>query len=109
MRLSSMIMFSTGVEKLFSRRSISHPWIGHRHWSCLTRSWKHEQKVTGLIHKVNDLAIKENDYATQVMLQWFITEQAEKKKNATQIVDQLKVSKPAKVAFSCLTTGYQAW
>ncbi len=52
---------------------------------------EHEQKVTGLIHKLNDLAIKENDYATQVMLQWFITEQVEEEKNATQIIDQLKM------------------
>jgi ferritin len=50
----------------------------------------HEQEVTGLINNLNALAIKENDYATQTMLQWFIREQVEEEKNANLIVDQLK-------------------
>lgn len=51
----------------------------------------HEQKVTGLIHKLYALAVKENDYGTQVQLQWFITEQIEEEKNATLIIEQLKM------------------
>ncbi|MCL5998650.1 MAG: ferritin [Chloroflexi bacterium] len=50
----------------------------------------HEQEVTALINDINALAIKENDYATQAMLQWFINEQVEEEKNASLIVDQLK-------------------
>jgi ferritin len=52
---------------------------------------QHEQKVTGLINKLYELAVKENDYATQVMLQWFITEQVEEEKSAGQIIEQLKM------------------
>jgi ferritin len=52
---------------------------------------EHEQKVTGMIHSLYALAIKENDYASQVMLQWFITEQVEEEKNAAAIVEQLKL------------------
>jgi ferritin len=52
---------------------------------------KHEQKVTSLIHKLYEQAGKENDYATQVMLQWFIDEQVEEEKNASEIVAQLKM------------------
>jgi ferritin len=37
------------------------------------------------------LAAKENDFPTQVMLQWFITEQVEEEKQALQIVEQLKM------------------
>jgi ferritin len=51
----------------------------------------HEQKVTGMIHSLYALAVKENDYASQVMLQWFITEQVEEEKNAAAIVEQLKL------------------
>jgi ferritin len=51
---------------------------------------EHEQKVTGLINGLYALALKENDYATQVELQWFITEQVEEEKNAGEIVEQLK-------------------
>lgn len=52
----------------------------------------HEQKVTGLINNLYALAQKENDYATQVLLQWFISEQVEEEKTAEQIVDQLKLA-----------------
>ena len=52
---------------------------------------KHEQKVTGLIHGLYALALKENDYAAQIMLQWFVSEQVEEEANASAIVEQLKV------------------
>lgn len=49
----------------------------------------HERKVTAMINRVYDLAAKENDRATQVALQWFITEQVQEEKAATMIVEQL--------------------
>ena len=52
---------------------------------------EHEQKVTGMINKLYALAVKENDYPAQVELQWFVTEQVEEEKNATEIVEQLKM------------------
>ena len=52
---------------------------------------KYEQKVTDMIHRLYELAVKENDYATQVMLQWFITEQVEEEGAAGEIVEQLKM------------------
>ncbi len=51
----------------------------------------HERAVTGMIHRLYEAAVKENDYATQVLLQWFITEQVEEEKNATEIIEQLKM------------------
>lgn len=51
----------------------------------------HERKITGLIHKLYDLAAKENDYPTQVMLHWFIDEQVEEEKSASEVVDQLQM------------------
>ncbi len=53
---------------------------------------KHEQKVTALINGLYDLAIRENDHATQIHLQWFITEQVEEEKNAQDVVDKLKMA-----------------
>ena len=38
-----------------------------------------------------EVAQEENDYASQVMLQWFITEQVEEEKNAAEIVANLKL------------------
>ncbi len=52
---------------------------------------EHEQKVTHLIHQLYELALEENDYPSQVMLQWFIDEQVEEEKNATEIVETLRM------------------
>lgn len=37
----------------------------------------HEQKVTGMINQLTDLAIAESDHATRIFLQWFVSEQVE--------------------------------
>ena len=51
----------------------------------------HEAKVTASIYALYELALKEKDYPTQVMLQWFISEQVEEEKNAAEIVANLKL------------------
>lgn len=51
---------------------------------------EHEKKVSSLIHGLYKAALAENDYPSQVMLQWFINEQVEEEKNATAIVETLK-------------------
>jgi ferritin len=55
------------------------------------KTLEHERKVTAMIHQLYELAAKENDYATQVMLQWFIEEQVEEERNAEQIVETLRM------------------
>ncbi|MFA5835067.1 MAG: ferritin [Bacteroidota bacterium] len=55
-----------------------------------TQVLEHEQKVSASITALYETAMKTNDYPTQIMLQWFITEQVEEEKNATEIVDLLK-------------------
>jgi len=57
--------------------------------------YAHEQKVTGLINKLVDLAIKEKDHATNAFLQWFVNEQIEEESSADEIVQQLKIMKDA--------------
>ena len=52
---------------------------------------KHEQKVTSLINKLYELAVKEKDYAAQIFLQWFVNEQVEEEKNATDIINMLEM------------------
>ncbi len=51
---------------------------------------KHEQHITGRINKLTDIAIKDKDHATKVMLHWFVAEQVEEEKNTQEIVDQLE-------------------
>jgi ferritin len=54
------------------------------------RALKQEEKITELIHRVYALGVKESDFPTQVMLQWFINEQVEEEKNVGDVVDQFK-------------------
>ena len=51
----------------------------------------HEREVTEMINRLYEMAVKEEDYATQVHLQWFITEQVEEEKAANEVVEQLKM------------------
>jgi ferritin len=53
--------------------------------------YEHEQKVTGLIHDLYGLAFEEKDYASHSFLQWFVDEQVEEEKTASEIVEALKL------------------
>jgi len=50
-----------------------------------------EAMVSGSINALFELAAKEKDYASQALLQWFITEQVEEEKTSRQIVDTLRL------------------
>jgi len=50
---------------------------------------EHEQLVTASINKLYEIALAEKDYASQILLQWFINEQVEEEKNASDIIAQL--------------------
>ena len=52
---------------------------------------EHEKKVTALINKLYEQALAEKDYPSQVMLQWFIDEQVEEEKNASDIIARLEM------------------
>ena len=51
----------------------------------------HEQKVTGLINDLVEVALSERDHATQIFLQWFVTEQVEEEENVGGVLEQLKL------------------
>jgi ferritin len=53
---------------------------------------KHEQKVTGLINDLVNLAIEEKDHATNNFLQWFVKEQVEEEASANELVQKLKLT-----------------
>ncbi|MDI9632436.1 MAG: ferritin [Methanolinea sp.] len=55
--------------------------------------YEHEKKVTGMIHALMDLAVKEKDYATQNFLSWFVKEQVEEEANASEILARIKMLK----------------
>jgi ferritin len=51
----------------------------------------HEQKVTGMIHALVDLAIREKDHASFEMLQWFVKEQVEEEASTGDVLNQINV------------------
>ncbi len=51
----------------------------------------HEKEITASINALYETAAKENEYPTQIILQWFISEQAEEEKQVGDIVAQLKM------------------
>jgi ferritin len=51
----------------------------------------HELKITKSITKLYELAVKEKDYPSQILLQWFINEQVEEEKNDSEIINQLSM------------------
>jgi len=57
---------------------------------------EHEQKVTGLINDLVELALQEHDHATNIFLQWFVTEQVEEEENVSGVLEQLKLMGEAK-------------
>ena len=52
---------------------------------------EHEQKVTGLINDLVELALAEHDHATNIFLQWFVTEQVEEEDSANDVIQQIKM------------------
>jgi ferritin len=52
---------------------------------------KQEQAVTARVHTLYRLAGEEKDYATEVMLQWFVNEQVEEEKQAKSILSQVRI------------------
>jgi ferritin len=58
-------------------------------------AYAHEQKVTGLINSLVKMARDEGDAATDVFLQWFVTEQIEEEKSADEVVQKLTRIKDA--------------
>ncbi len=48
--------------------------------------YEHEQKVTALINAIYAKAVEADDVASQIFLQWFISEQVEEEKNASTIL-----------------------
>jgi ferritin len=51
----------------------------------------HEQKVTGLINDLVDLALEGRDHATNIFLQWFVSEQVEEEAGVGAVLDKLKL------------------
>ena len=75
--------------------------------SVFEQALEHERMVTGRINALYEQAIQEQDYATRVHLQWFVTEQVEEEDILTEIVDKLKLAGDNKSALLLLDRDFR--
>lgn len=59
--------------------------------SLYSAALKHEQYITKSINDLIELAIAEKDNASKTFLDWYVTEQVEEEKNATEIIQTLRM------------------
>jgi ferritin len=59
-------------------------------------AYAHEQKVTGLINNLVETALEKRDHATNIFLQWFVSEQVEEEDSANEIVQKINLVGEAK-------------
>ena len=53
---------------------------------------EHEKEITSRIHDLYEISVEEKDYPAQVLLNWFVTEQVEEEKSATDILERLRLA-----------------
>lgn len=58
--------------------------------AAMEKTLEHERGVTAKLENLYREAQAQNDYATHVMLEWFIEEQVEEEKSAGEIVEKLQ-------------------
>jgi len=55
------------------------------------RALEHERQVTGLVHRLYEVAQGERDIATQVFLNWFVSEQVEEEARASEVLEKIRM------------------
>lgn len=55
------------------------------------KTLSHEKLVSKSINDLMELAVQTKDHASQIFLQWFVTEQIEEEANPTEIIQKLKL------------------
>lgn len=61
------------------------------HMAPLKASLEHEKYVTGLIDTIYAAAFEERDFRTMQLLDWFVKEQGEEEKNASDMITKMEL------------------
>jgi len=91
MRLNDYLTTRGGKVVLTAIKAPKNQW--KTYLAVLEDAYEEELKVSALINDLVDLAKSEHDHATEVMLQWFVTEQVEEEDSAGRNVERLKSMK----------------
>ena len=67
--------------------------------SMFDDSLEHERMITSCVNRLTDLAVEEKDHATQIFLEWFVTEQVEEEESVNDIISSLELAGPAGLFF----------
>ena len=70
--------------------------------AALKAAYNAEVTNTKQINMIMNHAIKENDHATRVILQWFVEEQVEEESSALDLVEQVKLAQKSASAMFIL-------
>lgn len=71
-------------------------------------AYEHEIKNTKYIHAAYALALKKNDYPTQVFLQWYINEQVEEESSCQYYLQQIKRAVSQKCLCTMMSLDHEA-
>ena len=61
------------------------------HMAPLTAALEHERYVTSLINDIYAAAFEARDYRTMQVLDWFVKEQGEEEKNASDMITKMEL------------------
>jgi ferritin len=89
MKLYEFLVSRGGKVTLQSIDAPPSDWKGHK--DVFEDAYRHEQKVTGLITKLVELAKLEKDHPTEIFLQWFVNEQVEEEASAHEVLQKLQL------------------
>jgi len=89
MKLYDYLISRGGKVVLKSIEAPPNEWQSYK--DLFDDAYKHEQKVTGLITKLVELAEREDDHATEIFLQWFVKEQVEEEASAQEVLHKIQL------------------
>ncbi len=91
--LSHAMKFFHFIDEMEGRVSLAAVKEPEKTWksplAAFSAAHQHERHISGCINGLYHLAVAENSYPTQIMLQWFIKEQVEEENTAAKIVHEL--------------------
>lgn len=87
-----MMQYLQNNDETVTLEAIEKPEGGwNTHMDVLTRTLAHEKGVTASIDEIYHQASKDHDYRTIQFLDWFVKEQGEEEKNATDLIRKLEL------------------
>ena len=88
MKIYHFILERGGKVELLPIAKVANTWKSP--FNAVDSAYKHELIVTKRIHDLVVLTRKEHDVATEVFLQWFVTEQVEEENITSELAEKLK-------------------